>query len=81
MKRAKFMLAAIAVLAIAGGVYASKAKSSDFVWVPTTTLPTTLCPVQAFGITYTTTTLNTYSILGTTDPTKPCVALRVKTAL
>jgi hypothetical protein len=33
MKRAKFMLAAIAVLAIAGGVYASKARTGDIVFV------------------------------------------------
>jgi hypothetical protein len=33
MKKAKFLLAAIAVFAIAGGVYASKAKIGKSVWV------------------------------------------------
>ncbi|GAA3928800.1 hypothetical protein GCM10022209_23130 [Chitinophaga oryziterrae] len=37
MKRAKFMLAAIAVLAIAGGVYASKANRGSFLYCSTTT--------------------------------------------
>ena len=33
MKRAKLMLAAVAVLAIVGGVYASKAKQTNFIFV------------------------------------------------
>jgi len=35
MKRAKIALMAIAVMAIAGGVYASKARQNHFVFVPT----------------------------------------------
>ncbi|GAA3929280.1 hypothetical protein GCM10022209_23740 [Chitinophaga oryziterrae] len=46
MKRAKIMLAAIAVLAIAGGVYASKAKREGDVIFTKTNLTSTLCTIS-----------------------------------
>jgi hypothetical protein len=46
MKRAKFLLAAIAVFAIAGGVYASKAKVGKTVFVRADPA-VNLCNVQA----------------------------------
>jgi len=44
MKRAKFMLAAIAVLAVAGGVFASKGRITDVVFTKTNPA-TNICDV------------------------------------
>ena len=52
MKKAKFMLAAIAVLAIAGGVYASKtAKQSLFIYTTAPNGPAGACTVKVNGFT------------------------------
>lgn len=52
MKKAKFMLAAIAVLAVVGGALAFKIKdSSAIVYTHSATDPTTLCTVPLTGIT------------------------------
>jgi hypothetical protein len=63
MKKAKFMLAAIAVLAIAGGVYASKANRGLSAFCTTTATGT---PVEILDRTATTGVANIYCLLPTT---------------
>lgn len=77
MKKAKFALAAIAVLGVVGGAFAFKAnRSFNYVYVPTTTLPTTLCISKVPGFTLTTTT-TLPTTLATTISTLPCAVTRI----
>ncbi|SDF61267.1 hypothetical protein SAMN04488121_102436 [Chitinophaga filiformis] len=82
MRNARLFLAAIAAFGIIGGIYAFKTTASDFVWVATTTAPTTFCPSQQFGIT---TALpgspGAFTIRGATNPSNPCGTILVKAGL
>jgi len=67
------MLASIGVLAIVGGAVAFKAMdSSKFIYIPSTTAPTTLCPVKVTGYTLTENTSFSYETTATTISTLPC---------
>jgi hypothetical protein len=65
MKKAKFMLAAIAVLAIAGGVYASKAKREGQVIYTRSNPLVNVCdvPVEFRSLTGVTPLSTTYATL------------------
>jgi hypothetical protein len=79
MKRAKLMLAAIAVFAVIGGVYASKSsRITQFVFISDSESTTNACTSQLFGYT----TLPNLSVPTTItasfkSTTLPCPTLRV----
>ncbi|HWW42235.1 hypothetical protein [Pedobacter sp.] len=75
MKKAKLMLAAIAVLAVAGGVFAANANRNlgAVVYTHSSTDPiATRCTVTLVGYT-TTTNLAPKTLFATTTTSLPCV--------
>lgn len=77
MNKAKIILSVVAVLAIVGGVFASKAKVAHVFFIPGD-VPT-VCDVPITG--YTTTNSGTLTIYATTDPTLACKTLKYRTIL
>jgi hypothetical protein len=77
MKRAKILLAAIAVLAVAGGVYASQVRQNTLVFTHFPTDPATKCTVPLLK--YTTTPSGPAVVLATIDPALECALIRITT--
>lgn len=73
MKRAKFILATIAVFAVVGGVYASKAhRSTNKIFIKTTTLPAAICSIRVNALTLTPNPVFETSYYATTTSTTTC---------
>lgn len=80
--KARLLLFVIGIFAIVGVSMAFKARATDFVWVATTTAPTTNCPVQQFGVTIGLPGQpGTFTIRGATNPAQPCKTITVKAGL
>lgn len=79
MNKGKIILAAVAVLAVAGGIFAFKADPTKRIFVPTTTLPTTLCPAAITGYTTVDNGTPTITLSAQTTATLPCTTLAVFT--
>ena len=80
MRKAKIILGAVAVLGIVGAAFAFKTRTTQFVYVPTTTTNTTLCPLTSYGLT--TTNIQeplSFTISGTAIAGRPCGVITVKT--
>ena len=81
-RKARVIMGLGALLIVAGTVFAFKARSTQFVYVPasnTTDPLTTICTSKLFG--YTTLPATTTTIWATTNSAQPCIELKVREGL